>query len=128
MFFVITLVNSSDDSSWRIFRFLESHQRKLVDCSSPTYKRAATSLNPTTGRWWIVQARPACARNPRRLGLNNPPPAGGGIRESIFAVGRLGLNNPPPAGGGIQDQRDSKDLGNDKLEQTSNCNCGDSGT
>jgi hypothetical protein len=58
--------------------------------------------------------------NPGRLGLNNPPPAGGGIRESIFAVGRLRLNNPPTSAGGIQDQRNSKDLGNAKVESFPN--------
>jgi hypothetical protein len=46
--------------------------------------------------------------------VNDPPASAGGIRGSIFAVGRLGLNYPPPAGGGIQDQRNPKDLGKDK--------------
>jgi hypothetical protein len=46
--------------------------------------------------------------------LNHPPPAGGGIQEIVFAVGRLGLNDPPPAGGGIPVRQNSKNLGNDK--------------
>jgi hypothetical protein len=41
-----------------LFTSPESHHRQVVDYSSPTYKRVATSLNPTSGSWWIVQARP----------------------------------------------------------------------
>jgi hypothetical protein len=90
-----------------LFTSPESHHRQVVDYSSPTYKRVATSLNPTSGSWWIVQARPKTGchffeshqrklvdrssptyrtGNPRRLGLNNPPASAGGIRESIFAL------------------------------------------
>ncbi|MGH9845036.1 MAG: hypothetical protein ACREEM_40490, partial [Blastocatellia bacterium] len=41
-------------------------------------------------------------------------PAGGGIQGLVLVVGRPGLNNPPPAGGGIRDRRNSTNLGNDK--------------
>src|SRR5262245_18484518 len=59
---------------------LESHHRQVVDGSTP-----------------------ACALNNGKqgLGLNHPPPAGGGI-PGIFPVpGRLGLNDPPASAGGI---------------------------
>src|SRR5215510_10105230 len=59
---------------------LESHHRQVVDGSIP-----------------------ACALNNGKqgLGLNHPPPAGGGI-PGIFSVpGRLGLNDPPATAGGI---------------------------
>src|SRR5262245_29591013 len=58
----------------------ESHHRQVVDGSTPTY-----SLNDLK----------------QGLGLNHPPPAGGGI-PGIFPVpGRLGLNDPPAPAGGI---------------------------
>src|SRR5262245_35483238 len=64
--------------------FPESHHRQVADCSIP-----ATVFRCRT----------------RELGLNNPPPAGGGIQEYSYALCRSGLNNPPPAGGGIRKTR-----------------------
>src|SRR5262249_48353708 len=58
----------------------ESHHRQVVDRSSPT-----CSLN----------------NGKQRSGLNDPPPAGGGILEDSYVFCRSGLNDPPPAGGGI---------------------------
>src|SRR5215510_349098 len=60
--------------------FPKSHHRQVVGCSILTY-----ALN----------------NGKRGLGLNHPPPAGGGI-PGIFPVpGRLGLNDPPATAGGI---------------------------
>ncbi len=65
--------------------FFESHHRQVEDRSSPTClrqkPRKAGFEQSTTCRWWDS--------------------------GSIFAVGRLGLNNPPPAGGGIREKRRS---------------------
>ncbi len=63
--------------------FFESHQRKLVDRSSPTYLRRKTMKagleRSTSFRWWDS--------------------------GSILAVGRLGLNNPPASAGGIWENK-----------------------
>jgi len=48
-------------------------------------------LNPTHHRQVVDGSSPTCALNngKRGLGLNDPPPAGGGIQEVFFAfVGR----------------------------------------
>ncbi|MGH9833750.1 MAG: DnaB-like helicase C-terminal domain-containing protein, partial [Blastocatellia bacterium] len=51
-------------------------------------------------RWWDSKKwRPVC-----RSGVNNPPPAGGGILRSEKSWVMTSLNNPPPAVGGIQPQ------------------------
>src|SRR5215510_2716980 len=59
---------------------LESHHRQVVDGSTP-----------------------ACALNNGKqgLGLNHPPPAGGGIAGNLSSLCRLGLNDPPAPAGGI---------------------------
>jgi SpoIID/LytB domain protein len=65
----------------KVRHFFESHQRKLVDCSSPTCwrrKLRKAGFEQSTGfRWWDSGGILAV----RRLGLNDPPPAGGGIWE-----------------------------------------------
>jgi len=58
---------------------VEFHQRKLVDCSDPTYRQLSQENQeiPPTGSWWIVQD-PAFY-TPIRLDLNNPLTAVSGI-------------------------------------------------
>jgi hypothetical protein len=83
-------------------RILESHQRKLVDCSDPAYIRARTEfLNPTNCRCgiWSFLRMTFC-----RLDLNHPPTAVGGIWSSLrMTFCRKDLNNPPTAVGGISE-------------------------
>jgi hypothetical protein len=47
-------------------------------CFNPDLQRQGCERNPTSGSWWIFQSRPMLGR----LGLNNPPPAGGGIQRN----------------------------------------------
>jgi len=72
-------------SHWRpcAFGLGESRQREPVDRSTPTY-RAKGSFE-SHHRQAVDRSIPACALNKRKqmLGLNDPPPAGGGIRLNI---------------------------------------------
>src|SRR5215470_3248773 len=63
---------------------LESHRRQPVDLSIPT-----SALN----------------NGKRRLGMNHPPAAAGGIVGIFLVLGRLGMNHPPAAAGGINKAR-----------------------
>src|SRR5262245_40894200 len=83
--------------------FPESHHRQVVDRSIPTYK---TLKNPPEShhRQVVDRSIPTSVFRcrARRLDLNDPPPAGGGILGNLPSLCRLGLNDPPPAGGGIR--------------------------
>src|SRR5262245_47046015 len=66
---------------YTISGFPESHHRQVVDRSIPTS---------------VFRCRA------RRLDLNDPPPAGGGILGNLPSPCRLGLNDPPAPAGGIR--------------------------
>jgi hypothetical protein len=69
---------------------LESHQRELVDCSDPAYE-------PSIYAKVLFNVE-------KRLDLNNPPTAVGGILwTSPVHLRRLDLNHPPTPVGGIFD-------------------------
>src|SRR3984893_18710881 len=78
-------------------RVLESHQRKLVDCSDP----ASETKRPSTFKSVFSFTTLLCGR---RLDLNHPPTSVGGIRKIPQAhVCRPDLNNPPTSVGGISE-------------------------
>ena len=82
--------------------FPKSHHRQVVDGSILTY-RTHKNTPESRHRQVVDGSTPTCALNNGKqgLGLNHPPPAGGGI-PGIFPVpGRLGLNDPPAPAGGI---------------------------
>jgi len=73
----------------------ESHHRQVVDCSNPAFlgfRRKQVGLERSTSfRWWDSKKwRPFC-----RSGLNNPPPAGGGILKKWKDVGNDKVGNLP---------------------------------
>src|SRR5262245_2123760 len=82
---------------------LESHHRQVVDRSIPTYK---TLKNPLEShhRQVVDRSIPTFVFRcrARRLDLNDPPPAGGGILGNLPSPCRLGLNDPPAPAGGIR--------------------------
>ena len=82
--------------------FPESHHRQVVDRSIPTYK---TLKNPPEShhRQVVDRSIPTSVFRcrARRLDLNDPPPAGGGIAGNLSSPCRLGLNDPPAPAGGI---------------------------
>src|SRR5215510_9689369 len=81
----------------------ESHHRQVVDRSIPTYK---TPKNPPESyhRQVVDRSIPTSVFRcrARRLDLNDPPPAGGGILGNLSSPCRLGLNDPPAPAGGIR--------------------------
>src|SRR5262245_8139007 len=88
---------------YTISGFPESHHRQVVDRSIPTYK---TLKNPLEShhRQVVDRSIPTFVFRcrARRLDLNDPPPAGGGILGNLPSPCRLGLNNPPAPAGGIR--------------------------
>src|SRR5262245_33415930 len=88
---------------YTISGFPESHHRQVVDRSIPTYK---TPKNPPESHHRQVVDRsiptPVFRCRARRLDLNDPPPAGGGILGNLPSPCRLGLNDPPAPAGGIR--------------------------
>src|SRR5262245_13594718 len=80
----------------------ESHRREPVDRSIPAYKDWKDSPE-SHHRQVVDRSSPTCSLNNGKqgLGLNDPPPASGGILEDSQVFCRSGLNDPPPAGGGI---------------------------
>src|SRR5262245_47137362 len=87
---------------YTISGFPESHHRQVVDRSIPTYK---TLKNPLEShhRQVVDRSIPTFVFRcrARRLDLNDPPPAGGGILGNLPSPCRLGLIDPPAPAGGI---------------------------
>src|SRR5215510_14500054 len=82
--------------------FPESHHRQVVDGSILTY-RTHKNTPESHHRQVVDGSIPACALNNGKqgLGLNHPPPAGGGIPRIFPVRGRPGLNDPPATASGI---------------------------
>src|SRR6266480_304141 len=103
----------------RASRICESHQRKLVDGSDPSYRgELSESANPTNGSWWIVQIlpfRPRTIPHDDSLSALNEsrliyPKAGSepstnfrwwDLRTLSIHACRWDLNHPPTSVGGI---------------------------
>ena len=81
----------------------ESHHRQVVDRSFPAYRTYKTTPE-SHHRQVVDRSIPALALNDGKqgLGMNDPPPAGGGIVGNLSSPCRLGLNDPSAPADGIR--------------------------